>query len=127
MRADEEAVRVVLQYVVVATTTQQRAFGRELQQAATRPQPSLGPHTCLSSRISRESLRPRLLAHTALVNDILQAVRNALGEALDHELADKQWGQFLLNKPKLGGLGIMDVASTATGADMPVSSPACQP
>ena len=34
---------------------------------------------------------------------------------LDHDLEDNQWGQCLL-KPKLGGIGIMDIASTAHGA-----------
>ena len=43
------------------------------------------------------------------------AVRQTMGEALDHVLHDNQWGQCLL-KPRLGGLGIVDVVSTATGA-----------
>ena len=47
--------------------------------------------------------------------DIMLAVREALGEALDNELLDNQWGQCLL-KPRLGGLGIVDVVSTAAGA-----------
>ena len=49
------------------------------------------------------------------LRDIMLAVREALGEALDHELLDNQWGQCLL-KPRLGGLGIVDVVSTAAGA-----------
>jgi hypothetical protein len=43
------------------------------------------------------------------------SVRKAMGESLDHALLDNQWGQCLL-KPRLGGLGIIDVASTAAGA-----------
>ena len=49
------------------------------------------------------------------LRDIMLGVREALGEALDHELLDNQWGQCLL-KPRLGGLGIVDVVSTPTGA-----------
>ena len=40
-----------------------------------------------------------------------------MGEALDFELEDNQWGQCLL-KPRLGGLGTMDVASSAAGASV---------
>ena len=49
------------------------------------------------------------------LGDIMLAVRQTMGEALDHVLLDNQWGQCLL-KPRLGGLGIVDVVSTATGA-----------
>ena len=49
------------------------------------------------------------------LGDIMLAVRQALGEALDHELLDNQWGQCLL-KPWLGGLGIVDVVFITTGA-----------
>ena len=34
---------------------------------------------------------------------------------LGHDLDQNQWGQCLLN-PRLGGLGIIDMASTAAGA-----------
>ena len=34
---------------------------------------------------------------------------------LGHYLDDSQWGQCLL-KPRLGGIGIMDVSATASGA-----------
>ena len=54
------------------------------------------------------------------LRDIMLAVRQTMGEALDHVLLDNQWGQCLL-KPRLGGLGIVDVVSTATGATMLVS------
>ena len=49
------------------------------------------------------------------LGDIMLAVRQTMGEALDHVLLDNQWEQCLL-KPRLGGLGIVDVVSTATGA-----------
>jgi len=49
------------------------------------------------------------------LGQIMFAVREAMGEALDHTLLDNQWGQCLL-KPRLGGLGIIDVVSTAAGA-----------
>ena len=49
------------------------------------------------------------------LGDIMLAVRQTMGEALDHVLLDNQWGQCLL-KPRLGGLGIVDVVSTTTDA-----------
>ena len=49
------------------------------------------------------------------LQDILHSVRLSTGELLDYDLEDSHWGQCLL-KPKLGGIGIMDIASTAYGA-----------
>ena len=49
------------------------------------------------------------------LHDILVAVKMALQEMLSQALTDAQWGQCLL-KPRLGGIGIIDIASTATGA-----------
>ena len=49
------------------------------------------------------------------LGEIFQSVRYAIGEMLCHDLDDAQWGQCLL-KPRLDGIGVMDIASTASGA-----------
>ena len=49
------------------------------------------------------------------LNDILSDVKKALQDKLSQAISDAQWGQCLL-KPRLGGIGIIDIANTATGA-----------
>ena len=49
------------------------------------------------------------------LHDILDDVKKALQDMLSQALNEDQWGQCLL-KPRLGGLGIIDIASTAAGA-----------
>ena len=49
------------------------------------------------------------------LHDILVAVKKSLQDMLSQALTDAQWWQCLL-KPRLGGIGIIDLASTATGA-----------
>ena len=49
------------------------------------------------------------------LHDILMDVKKSLQDMLSETISDAQWGQCLL-KPRLGGIGIIDIASTATGA-----------
>ena len=49
------------------------------------------------------------------LQDILMEVKHALQDMLSEVINDAQWGQCLL-KPRLGGIEIIDIANTATGA-----------
>ena len=49
------------------------------------------------------------------LQDILTAVRHALQDMISEALNDTQWGQCLL-KPRLGGIGIIEIVNTAPGA-----------
>ena len=50
------------------------------------------------------------------LDGILLSVRHAFEDILSKELNDAQWGQCLL-KPRLGGIGIIDIVNTAPGAN----------
>jgi hypothetical protein len=49
------------------------------------------------------------------LHNVLDAVKKSMQDMLSQTLTDTQWWQCLL-KPRLGGVGIIDLASTATGA-----------